>query len=49
LAYKEQRHEALQETHIFTAMPIDISLILIIDHTWCSKVARGALLEGAGA
>lgn len=30
-------------------MPIDISLIVIVYHTWGSKVARGALLEGAGA
>jgi len=30
-------------------VPIDVSLILIVCHTWGSKVARGALLEGAGA
>jgi len=30
-------------------MSIDVSPILIVYHTWGSKVARGALLEGAGS
>jgi hypothetical protein len=49
LAYKKQGRETLEKTHLFTPIPIDISLILTVYHSWGSKVARGALLEGAGA